>query len=162
MSLICGESRSVLRSSGVGILLLLSAVAQNAAAQDASLVRLPPVESESSPAEDLCQPVIMPSLECFRRDEAASRRESNVRSRAPDHRYEGLAIGFGVGAAAGVLLGLVVCEQSEDPDLSCAGVLVKLGLGVGALGGLTGLLIGAQFPKEPEAAPADSTPPEAR
>jgi len=80
-------------------------------------------------------------------------------ARAPDHRYEGLAIGFGAGAALGVLLGLVVCEQSEDPDLDCGGRVVLMGIGVGALGGLTGLLIGAQFPKGPKATPADSSSP---
>jgi hypothetical protein len=80
-------------------------------------------------------------------------------ARAPDYRYEGLAIGFGAGAALGVLLGLVACEQSEDPDFNCAGTVVLAGIGVGALGGLTGALIGAQFPKGPEATPADSSSP---
>jgi hypothetical protein len=60
-----------------------------------------------------------------------------------------------VGAAAGVLLALVACDQSDSADTDCGLWVVKGGLILGGLGGLAGLIIGAQFPKE-STAPADS------
>jgi hypothetical protein len=68
-----------------------------------------------------------------------------------------MAVGAGAGAVLGILLGLVGCGQSEDPDTSCATFVIAGGVGGGILGGFIGLLIGAQFPKE-EAAPRDSLP----
>jgi hypothetical protein len=77
-------------------------------------------------------------------------------ARAPDHRYEGMAVGGVIGAGLGVLVGLWACEQAGDPDDSCAEAAVGGGLGGAALLGFLGMMIGAQFPKETRA-PSDST-----
>jgi hypothetical protein len=139
-------TRSSWRAVG---LLLLAGAGQKMEAQSRALTF---EEIGSQPA---CRPAIVPSRECFRHQDSA-RRGAPFAARAPDHRYEGLAIGAAVGAAVGILGGLAVCGQSDDPDTSCAKLATAGGLGLGLLGGLTGLLIGAQFPKEPEAAPPDS------
>jgi hypothetical protein len=141
----------VLRSSGAGLLLLVSGLEQTGAAQARSSV-----EAITFGASR-CRPVIVPTSECFRQAHASRRRVPNLATRAPDHRYEGLAIGAVLGAVAGGLLGAVACGQSEDPDTSCTTAVLGIGLLGGGLGGLTGLLIGAQFPKGSQAAPADST-----
>jgi hypothetical protein len=130
-------------------LLLLAGAGQKVEAQ----ARAPTFEQIG--AEPACLPAIVPSHECFRHQDSA-RRGAPFAARAPDHRYEGLAIGAAIGAVVGVLGGLAVCGQSDDPNTSCAQFAIGGGLGLGLLGGLTGLLIGAQFPKEPEAAPPDS------
>ncbi|HEX5575362.1 MAG TPA: hypothetical protein VFX42_05765 [Gemmatimonadales bacterium] len=103
-----------------------------------------------------CSIAIVPTRECFRHSDLLIHRR-HASARAPDHRYEGLAIGAGLGAVGGVLLGLAVCGQSEDPDTSSTGCAIGGGLGGAVLGGFVGLLVGAQFPKE-EAAPRDSVP----
>jgi hypothetical protein len=126
------------------ILFILSAAGNGAAAQDRT-------------SEAGCATAIVLPAECYRRLDRAARGEAAAR--APDHRYEGLAIGAGAGAVLGVLGGLAVCGQSDDPDKNCAWWAVQGGLGLGALGGLTGLLIGGLFPKEDkESVPADSIP----
>jgi hypothetical protein len=127
----------------LGLLFALCVAGGGAAAQDRA-------------AEPGCATAIVLPSECYRRFELAARAEPSA-ARAPDHRYEGLAIGAAAGAALGVVGGLAVCGQSDDPDTNCALWAIWGGLGIGALGGLTGLLIGAQFPKE-EAAPKDSVP----
>jgi hypothetical protein len=80
-------------------------------------------------------------------------------SRAPDHRYEGMAIGGGMGAVLGVLVGVWACQMSEDPDANCAARGVVGGLGGAVLVGFVGMMIGAQFPKErkEEPVPQDSS-----
>jgi uncharacterized protein YcfJ len=103
-----------------------------------------------------CSIAIVPTRECFRHSDLLIHGE-HVSARAPDHRYEGLAIGAGLGALGGVLLGLAVCGQSEDPDTSSTACAIGGGLGGAVLGGFVGLLVGAQFPKE-ETAPRDSVP----
>jgi hypothetical protein len=72
---------------------------------------------------------------------------------APDHRWEGMAIGAGVGAIAFGLLGAVACGQSDSAD-NCAGIVVGTGLLGAFCGGIAGGLIGGSIPKDE---PADST-----
>lgn len=72
--------------------------------------------------------------------------------RAPDHRWEGMAIGAGVGAIAFGLLGAVVCGQSDSVD-DCTGIVVGTGLLGAFCGGIAGGLIGGAIPK---GEPADS------
>lgn len=103
-----------------------------------------------------CSIAIVPTRECFRRSEL-SLYQSQRSAKAPDHRYQGLAIGAVAGGVGGVLLGLAVCGQSEDPDTSTTGCTIGAGLGGAMLGGFVGLLIGGLFPKEEAAAPNDST-----
>jgi hypothetical protein len=74
-------------------------------------------------------------------------------TRAPDHRWEGMAIGAGVGAVAFGLLGAVVCGQSESAN-NCTGIVVGTGLLGAFCGGIVGGLIGGSIPKDE---PADST-----
>jgi hypothetical protein len=144
-----GRWQFVIRSAGAGLLLLVSGLAQTVAAQNRSSVEA------ITFGVSQCRPVIIPGSECFRQTDAPSPRVQNFATRAPDHRYEGLAIGAVLGAIGGVLLGAVACSQSED--FNCTGEVLGIGLLGAGLGGLTGLLIGAQFPKGPKAAPADST-----
>jgi hypothetical protein len=140
----------VLRASGAGLLLLVSALTQTVAAQT-------PSSAEAITfGVSRCRPVIIPTSECFRQADPPSRRVQNLATRAPDHRYEGLAIGFVLGAVGGGLLGAVACGQSDDADEDCTKAVLGIGLLGGGLGGLTGLLIGAQFPKGSQTAPADS------
>jgi hypothetical protein len=137
--------RHVATRSGLGLVLLLGVAEGEAAAQHRA-------------AEPGCATAVVLPAECYRRFDRAARGEVAA-GRAPDHRYEGLAIGAGAGAVLGVLGGLAVCGQSDDPDKNCAWWAVQGGLGLGALGGLTGLLIGGLFPKEDkEPMPADSIP----
>ena len=72
---------------------------------------------------------------------------------APDHRWEGMAIGAGVGALAFGVLGAAVCSQSESTD-NCTGLVVGTALLGAFVGGVTGGLIGGAIPK---GEPADST-----
>jgi hypothetical protein len=65
---------------------------------------------------------------------------------APDHRWEGMAIGAGVGAIAFGLLGAIACGQSDSID-DCTGVVVGTGLLGAFAGGITGGLIGGAIPK---------------
>jgi hypothetical protein len=74
--------------------------------------------------------------------------------KAPDHRWEGMAIGAGVGAVAGGLLGLVACGGQQEASGGCTAQLIGLGLGGALAGGVIGGLIGAAFPK---GEPPDST-----
>jgi hypothetical protein len=71
----------------------------------------------------------------------------------PDYRWEGMAIGAGVGAVAFGLLGAAACGTSDSID-NCTGVVLGTALlGVFA-GGITGGLIGGAIPREE---PADSS-----
>ena len=145
---------SPLRFSGAGLLLLVSGLEQTVAAQ----VRSPVTEQWTGTlGVSRCQPVIIPASECFRKADSPPQRVENLSARAPDHRYEGLAIGAVLGAIGGGLLGAVACGQSDDPGFNCTGAVVGIGLLGAGLGGLTGLLVGAQFPKGSQTAPADST-----
>jgi hypothetical protein len=146
-----GRWQLVIRSGGAGLLLLISGLAQTVAAQARSSVEA--ISFGVSP----CRAVIIPTAGCFRQADAAPQRIQNFATRAPDHRYEGLAIGAVLGAVGGGLLGAVACGQSDDPNTSCTSAILGVGLLGGGLGGLTGLLIGAQLPKGPETEPADST-----
>ena len=137
--------------SGASLLLLLSGLAQTVAAQAWS-----PVEAISF-GVSRCPSVITPASECFRQAEASSQPIRNLSARAPDHRYEGRAIGAVLGAASAGLLGAAVCAAADDVNQDCTKTILGVGLLGGGLGGLLGLLIGAQFPKEPKTAPADST-----
>jgi hypothetical protein len=89
---------------------------------------------------------------------SANRLEVVDRSRtAPDYRWEGMAIGAGVGALAFGFLGAVVCGQSDSAK-SCTGIVVGTAL-LGVLaGGITGGLVGGAIPK----GAADSTAATAR
>lgn len=146
-----GRWQFVIGSSGAVLLLLVSGLERTVAAQTGS-----PDEAIAFRASE-CRPVIIPASECFRQADASSQPSRNLSARAPDHRYEGLAIGAVLGAVGGGLLGAVACGQSDDPDFNCTGAVLGIGLLGGGLGGLIGLLVGAQFPKEPKTAPADST-----
>ena len=103
-----------------------------------------------------CAPAITPSAACFRELDSRAR-DHGSRARAPDHRYEGMAVGGGLGFVGGLLLGLAICGQSEDPNSSGAGCVIAGGLGMGVLVGFVGMMIGAQFPKE-EATPEGAAP----
>lgn len=74
-------------------------------------------------------------------------------AQAPDYRWEGMAIGAGVGALGFGFLGVVICGASDSADCNMSAVL-----GVGLLGafcgGIIGGVIGGAMPKEE---PADST-----
>lgn len=67
--------------------------------------------------------------------------------RAPDHRWEGMAVGAAAGALAFGLLGAIVCGQSDSTD-DCTGIMVGSGLLGAFAGGITGGLIGGAIPKE--------------
>jgi hypothetical protein len=149
-----GRWQFLLRSSGAGLLLLVSGLEQTIAAQARSSVTAQWIGTVGA---SRCRPVIVPASECFRQAAASPQRIPNLSARAPDHRYEGLAIGAVLGAIGGGLLGAVACGQSDDPDFNCTGAVLGIGLLGAGLGGLTGLLVGAQFPKEPKTTPADST-----
>lgn len=75
-----------------------------------------------------------------------------VEVRAPDHRWEGMAVGAGIGALAFGLLGTAICNQSDAGD--CTGLVLGVGLLGAFCGGVTGGLIGGAIPK---GEPADST-----
>ena len=126
--------RVMVRSAG--LLLFIASVTRPAAGQMGVSVSRP-----------LCAPAITPSSACFRESESRTR-ETGLAARAPDHRYEGMAIGGGLGLVGGVLLGAAICGQSEDPDSSGAGCIIAGGLGMGVLTGFLGMMVGAQFPKE--------------
>jgi hypothetical protein len=66
--------------------------------------------------------------------------------RAPDYRWEGMAVGAGAGAIAFGLLGAVLCSQSESTD-DCTGMVIGTGLLGAFCGGITGGLIGGSIPK---------------
>jgi hypothetical protein len=80
--------------------------------------------------------------------------ELRYERRAPDHRWEGMAIGAGVGALAFGFLGAAVCGQSESTD-NCTGTVIGAGLLGAFAGGITGGLVGGAIPKE-EAADSSS------
>lgn len=87
-------------------------------------------------------------------DSQASRlRELSADTRAPDHRWEGMAIGASAGALAFGLLAAAVCSQSESTSCD-TGAVVGVGLLGAFAGGITGGLIGGAIPK---GEPADST-----
>jgi hypothetical protein len=88
-----------------GILVGLACVSRPAGAQFEA-----PVSSTA------CAVAVVPSSACFRQLE--SRHASNNKAQAPDHRYEGMAIGAGLGLIAGVYVGLAGCGQSDDTSLS--------------------------------------------
>jgi len=70
-----------------------------------------------------------------------------MEARAPDYRWEGMAIGAGVGALAFGLLGAVVCGQSES-GTNCTTTVVGLGALGAFCGGIIGGVIGGGFSKE--------------
>jgi hypothetical protein len=134
--------------NSAGFLFLLAGAAQPAAGQMGAPV--------SSP---ICALAITPASECFRELDSRAL-EINHTAWAPDHRYEGMAIGGGLGVVGGLILGSAICGLSEDPDTSGAGCVIAGGLGMGVLAGFVGMMIGAQFPKETAArdsALSDST-----
>jgi hypothetical protein len=65
---------------------------------------------------------------------------------APDHRWEGMAIGAGAGALAFGVLAAGICSQSESTD-NCTGIVVGTALLGAFVGGVTGGLIGGSIPK---------------
>lgn len=81
--------------------------------------------------------------------------ELSYQAAAPDHRWEGMAIGAGAGALGFMLLGAAICGQAEGTeDDNCTLTLVGAGLLGAFVGGITGGLIGGAIPKE---ASADSS-----
>jgi hypothetical protein len=103
-----------------------------------------------------CSVSLVPTRECFRHSDLLIHGQ-HAGAKAPDYRYEGLAIGGVIGGVGGLLLGLAVCGQSDDPDTNTTACAIGGGLGGAVLGGFVGLLVGGLFPKE-EAAPKDSVP----
>ncbi|HEX6615218.1 MAG TPA: hypothetical protein VF046_02855 [Gemmatimonadales bacterium] len=95
-----------------------------------------------------CPPTLLPTPRCLRSEDAA-RSRTLLHMRASDYRYEGLAIGGGIGLVGGVLLGAIACDQSDDSNENCAGDIVKGGLLLGSLGGIAGLVIGGVIDKHP-------------
>ncbi|HEX7337256.1 MAG TPA: hypothetical protein VF252_08615 [Gemmatimonadales bacterium] len=77
-------------------------------------------------------------------------------SQAPDHRWEGMAIGAGVGALAFGLLGAAICGQSDSND-DCFGMVLGVGLLGAFCGGVTGGLIGGAIPKGEAADSTDTS-----
>jgi uncharacterized protein YcfJ len=137
----------------LGLALLLGApvLPGAVAAQTAQILpaaAVPPLTS--------CSVSIVPTRECFRRSDLLLHNQ-HASAKAPDHRYEGLAIGAIAGGVGGLLLGLAVCGQSDDPDTNTTACAIGGGLGGAVLGGFVGLLVGGLFPKE-EATPKDSVP----
>ena len=66
---------------------------------------------------------------------------------APDHRWEGMAIGALSLGLIGAIAGSQLCHVSDSSNQHCARTAVELGLlGVFA-GGITGGLIGGTIPK---------------
>jgi hypothetical protein len=65
---------------------------------------------------------------------------------APDHRYEGAAIGLVTLGIAGALLGHGFCKYSEE-SRNCTGPAVGMSFLLGGIGALTGALIGGLIPK---------------
>ena len=118
------------------------ALAGALAAQTAPARPLLPAQPVAS-----CPLAVVPTGECFHRSELVVHKE-HLNARAPDHRYEGLAIGAAVGGVGGLLLSLALCGQSDEVGKSCTGTVILGTLGGAALGGLAGLLIGGFFPKD--------------
>jgi hypothetical protein len=94
-----------------------------------------------------CSTAVVPSGECFRRADLLVHRQHR-NSRAPDYRYEGLAIGAIAGAVGGLVLSSVLCGLSDEAGHSCTGTVLLGTLGGAGLGSLAGLLIGGLFPKD--------------
>jgi hypothetical protein len=136
---------------GLALLLGGPVLSGSLTAQTAPTVPVAQVQPDIS-----CSIAIVPARECFRHSDLLIHGQY-VNAKAPDHRYEGLAIGAGLGALGGALLGLAVCGQSDDPDTNSTACAIGGGLGGAVLGGFVGLLVGGLFPKE-EAAPRDSVP----
>jgi MFS family permease len=131
--------------TSAGLLFALCLAGDAAAAQD------------RAPEPGCAVAIVLPAA-CYRRFDNDVRAVA-VADRVPDHRYEGLAIGGGIGLVGGFILGGAICRHTEGPDESCTWPAVRGGLGAGAVLGLLGLLIGGQFPKgEEERVPADSIP----
>jgi hypothetical protein len=95
-----------------------------------------------------CRTALVPTAVCFR-SEHEGRTRTLLHVRASDYRYEGLAIGGGIGVVGGVLLGAIACDQSDNSNESCAGDMLKGGLILGGLGGIAGLVIGGFIDKHP-------------
>ena len=135
-------------SAGILVLLFSAAVSQPVAAQ----LRAPELAQRphGSFATD-CVAALVPTRSCFREMDAARRERS--KARAPDYRYEGLAIGAGVGVVVGLLMGFAVCSQS---DVTCGQLVPLTTLGMGAAVGFVGLMVGGLFDKPAEASAADS------
>jgi hypothetical protein len=113
---------------------------------------LPNPQLLSTQPSGTCVVTVVPTGECFRQADLLTR---HLSAKAPDHRYEGLAIGAVAGGVGGLLLSWALCGQSDEVGKSCTGSVIAGTLGGAALGGLAGLLIGGMFPKE-AAAPTDS------
>jgi hypothetical protein len=145
--------------SAIGLLLVLAGAAEPALAQGEARDILLELQFDPAPSfTPHCAPAVTLPRECFRLD--SNLRSDDLNARAPDHRYEGMAIGGGIGAVLGVLLGVWACQMSEDPDRNCATSGVVGGLGGAVLVGFVGMMVGAQFPKgdKEEPAPRDSVP----
>ena len=78
---------------------------------------------------------------------AAEPRDSLPRQSRPTYWKEGMLIAGIAGAAGGAFLGYGLCDQSEDPSVSCGMMAVLGGLGGALLLAIPGALIGGQFEK---------------
>jgi hypothetical protein len=78
---------------------------------------------------------------------------SSVFPKAPDYRWEGLAIGVALLGLSAAYLGSRLCGLSDTGNTHCFRTTVGLGL-LGAFGGgIIGGVIGGMIPKAPETPP---------
>ena len=66
----------------------------------------------------------------------------------PTHWKEGGIVGAVALGAFGSWFGHEICQNVEDPNITCTGAMIGGGLGGGGIGFLIGALIGGQFPKK--------------
>jgi hypothetical protein len=66
---------------------------------------------------------------------------------APDHRWEGMAIGALSLGLLGAIAGSQLCHVSDSSNQHCTRTAVELGLLGAFVGGITGGLIGGTIPK---------------
>lgn len=87
----------------------------------------------------------LPMVRC--REPYLSRSVELANLAAEDHRYEGAIAGFVVVGIGGYILVSELCNASDSSG-DCGSSAFKAGITLGALGALTGAIVGAQIPKD--------------